>query len=228
VRQKGFAQILVIIILFILIGAGAYYFGTKKGGVLPTPMEAPPSTTTTTTVSLTTDPTANWKTYVIAQEKITFKYPNNWIISFVEDQSQTILTSPNNFQLNFRTGIDGLGGGCPTECQERNLKNVVLDTLNFYQVPLYVVVNGLKDGSDVEKPFIRFNVITEKTCWTNICYGFQGKNSFGIVIITGGFTEDKKATTEISTGGFVYMPVDEFVVSNDVKTALTILENLKY
>lgn len=75
-REKGFAQILIIILALIAIG-GAYYFGTQKNNVLTTPVQSsvPAVTEATTQASPTTDPTANWKTYTNTQYGFTFKYP---------------------------------------------------------------------------------------------------------------------------------------------------------
>ena len=153
--------------------------------------------------------------YTIPNENLKISYPASWTL--VSDQNQYTLVSPNNFELSFQIAIDGLGGGCDEECQSHNLGNVVLKTLNFYSKPLYVVVNGLRDDWGQQKPFTRFNVILEKTCFAIICYGFPGLNSQGIVIITGRY---------VNNGA--NMPVEEFAKSSDVKTALLILESISY
>jgi hypothetical protein len=99
VRQKGFAQILVIIMLLILVGAGAYYFGTKKESILLIPTQTPSSIATNTptqvtpTTKPTTDPTANWKTYLNISANYSIKYPQGWGIENVSAGGNGILTS---------------------------------------------------------------------------------------------------------------------------------------
>ena len=217
--KKHFVLIFVHVTAIAIIGFLVYQNMQLKKEISqyqPTPIAS-----TVPTTQSTTDSAVNWKTYVIPSEKLTIKYPSDWILTTVEDQFRTILTSPNNFILVFTTDMDGLGGGCDSDCQKYNITNVVLDTLNFYKVPLYVVVNGMKEDSSFGKAYIGFNVIPDKTCLSNICYGFNGKNSSGTTGISGGYANE-------STGSSVYMPVDEFVTSTDVKVALSILEKLSY
>lgn len=85
-RQKGFAQIFVVMILLVFVSAGAYYFGTKKENVLPILEPTPSSTSTdsstpvTSTTEQTTDPTANWKTYKNSQYGYQISIPKTWNI----------------------------------------------------------------------------------------------------------------------------------------------------
>lgn len=156
----------------------------------------------------------NWVDLVIPEEKLKLKYPPEWEKSIRQNDNVTLLTAPSGFTLQFKSGLDGLGGGCDEECQSHNIPNVVLKTLDFYSTPLFVVVNGYKDTSPYGNANIRFNVIPKSACWTNVCYGFEGKNSAGTTIITGGLDR--------------YMPVSEFTKLEDVKTALHILETISY
>jgi hypothetical protein len=158
--------------------------------------------------------TLDWKTFTLPNEKLSIQYPSDWKLQKTDSTLPTYqLTSPNKFYLTFMTEIDGIGGDCDSQCQSHNIPNVNLGKLDFYTRPLYVVVNGFKDKFAGEA-VIGFNVITEKTCWANICYGFAGKNSPGTVSVYGSF------------GSLI--PTDQFVNSPDVKTALLILGKLTY
>ena len=159
-----------------------------------------------------------WKNYQLPDEKLSFSYPQNWKLKTESTGSigtRYSVTSPNNFNLIFITSLDGLGGGCDEVCQSQNIKNTVLGTLNFSTKPLYIVVNGFKDKTNPLKAEISFNVIPTKTCWSNLCYGFNGKNTPSVTIIEGAFP------------GKLMTPV-EFTNSADVKTAVSILKTLTY
>ncbi|MCB9813277.1 MAG: hypothetical protein H6772_02625 [Pseudomonadales bacterium] len=172
-----------------------------------------------------------WKSYKIFNEKLSFNYPPDWKLeeNNVENSNSEWsmgdiqLLSPNNFLLRIRTNIDGLGGGCDEECQKNNIENQTLATLNFYNKPLYVVLNGLQPNKEFSSTGnIRFNVIPAQRCWNNICYGFDGLNTQGTTMITGEFV------SKINGMESVYMMSDKFVNSTDVNTALKILETFSY
>lgn len=78
-KQKGFAQILIIILLLVVLG-GVIYFGTKQGKVTTHAVQTP-------VPSATPDATANWKTYQTRDNSFTMNYPADWII---DDQSKQI------------------------------------------------------------------------------------------------------------------------------------------
>lgn len=173
------------------------------------------SSLVTTYPSPTPSIVSGWIAYVLPEEKIKMQYPPTWKLEEDSSQSSYILMSPNDFRLTFRVNLDGLGGGCSGECPEHNIENEVIDTLSFYDVPLYLVVNGAKDNFFRGiKPFIRFNVIPRRNCYFNICYGFNGKNTPGATIISGSFE--------------TFMPTEQFIQSSDVQTAVNILKTLSY
>jgi hypothetical protein len=173
--------------------------------------------------------TSNWTTFTLPTEKLSFKFPKNWTIEssthfLWKDPNDphnyydnVTLTSPNGFVLTMTTGAAGLGGGCGEECHCWNLDNYVLGTLNFENEPLYIVTNGVKDtGINNYGDSIMFNVLAEKTCWENLCYGFGSKNSAAIFIIRGSWKDRR------------YMDPSDFASSNDVKTAVSILKTAVY
>ncbi|HUC94709.1 MAG TPA: hypothetical protein VMR19_01750 [Candidatus Saccharimonadales bacterium] len=81
-RQKGSA-LLPIIIIIALIGVVGYLvyqnIQLKNGSVNPTPI-VPNTVANLPEPSLTSDPTANWKTYYHKNLDISFKYPPDWTV----------------------------------------------------------------------------------------------------------------------------------------------------
>ncbi len=170
---------------------------------------------------------ADWKTYTMPIEKLIIRYPQTWTMTtktFPENPTaETVtFTSPNNFQLTIGTA-GTYSRTCTADCQSHNLPNSVLATLNFYQKPLYVVVHGLKDDSQYGSARTLFSVIPDKTCFDNQCGGYVGQRG-NTVAIQGGFIKK----IDLTNTAFSYTPVNDFVNSQDVKTALLILNNLKY
>jgi hypothetical protein len=158
--------------------------------------------------------TENWKSYDLPGEKLHVSYPPEWSLEEQADQSTYTLISPGKFRLTFQVGLDGLGGGCDEECASYNIPNQTLAQLRFYDKPLFVVLNGMKEGYYNTAPSIRFNVLEDEKCFTNICYGFKGKHTSGTMMITGDYGK--------------YMTADQFVNSDDVKVALSILKTIAY
>lgn len=218
IKQNNRLKVVVwlMLVLILILSSVIVYLLAQQKTVEQSP---PPSTTAVISTSpiLPTESvtTIEWNEFELPLEKFTFKYPTDWRLILDDKQQIYTVISPNKFKLTFRPGLDGLGGGCDEECQQHSIENVIIDTLNFYDQPLYVVVNGLKDNYTGHNPaYIAFNVVPEKVCLWNICYGFKGKNSPGTTMITGSF------------GAF--MPTNEFINSSDVKTALKILESIRY
>ncbi len=169
----------------------------------------------------------NWKAYTMPIEKLTIRFPPDWTLtkqSFPEDPTaeSVTFTSPSNFQLSFTTGGQ-YKGECNADCQSHNIPNILLDTLNFYSKPLYVVVHGLKDDSSFGSARTLFSVIESKSCFDNLCGGYTGKRG-RIVVIQGGFIKqiDKK------TSSYTNISANDFVNSADVKTAIKMLKNIHY
>jgi heme/copper-type cytochrome/quinol oxidase subunit 2 len=170
---------------------------------------------------------ANWNTYTFPIEKLIVRYPKIWTLKTQvlkgNSTTETInLTSPNDFQLNIGTGGQVSANLCEADCQSHNLTNSVLDTFTFLGKQLYVVVHGLKDDSSFGSARTLFSVITSKSCFDNLCGGFSGQRNLTITI-QGGFINTQGGSTV-----YTYTPVDEFINSPDVTTALLILKNLRY
>jgi len=206
---------LALILFGILLGVlASKYIPIKFTSQTPNPTPTP-SLSITPTPSSVVEETPGYKNLEFPKEYLSLKYPQDWSIKIESKDIGGIysLTSPNKFTLTFWLGADGLGGACFEDCQIHNVKNSVIDVLNFYSTPLYIVVNGLSDNV-IGKATIGFNVIPEKSCWNNICYGFKSKRDFGEIII--------KGTNP------AYVSTDTFVKSPDVITAVNILKSIKY
>jgi hypothetical protein len=122
--------VLLIIILLVVVG-GAYYLGTKQNTILSQNQQKTivpsiiQSTPTVTPEKITAVPTSfqnttmKWKTYVSTTEKVSFKYPQDWITlnavvgTDFPDQDKTSLHSPSGeIKVNWSSAFTGLGGDC--------------------------------------------------------------------------------------------------------------------
>jgi len=223
--SRGFSILLLLLLPIVLIAAVFSVLHIKEPRIV---QPKPPSITDFTPINIktTTNPSDGWQLYTIPEENLKITFPSNWKLKRdSRDTSYYVIVSPNNFCLSFRYGLDGLGGGCDEECQKHNITNIVVETLTFYDSPLNVVVYGLKEDDRGSKAFIAFNVLPRKSCWANTCYGFEGKNTRGTFIITGGYrTDPDKLYQSVD----VYMAPEKFIISSDVQTALDILRKISY
>jgi len=106
IKKSILVPVLLVITILALAAAGVFAyqnFSLKQQTTqptpasLPTPLPTPPPTQTTAIPSPTTDPFANWKTYVTKDSKHSFRYPPDWII---EDKSKEVdLYQDGNLQL---------------------------------------------------------------------------------------------------------------------------------
>lgn len=226
---KTWLWIVLVIVLIVAAAGGVYYWqqqqAKKQKAELQSQIDALKKQVSDAeqkakeAEAANADETANWKSYTITADKLSFKYPTSWRLTTTKDGYASLM-SPNKFMVSFATG-QGLGGACIDDCPAHNVQNQVLAELSYYTAPLYAVVNGLKDTSKYGEKTIQYNVITEKTCYYNICYGYTGKNSKVPIIITGQFVE--------SVGGkAVYVEPAKFVSDPDVKTSISILKTLSY
>lgn len=104
--ESGFAVLLVLLVLvgiLALVGV-SYYFGVNKIGTNVNIL-TPTSSALPTTNQIPTGDMANWKTYVDANKKYTFKYPTEYTLS--EGGSEGGGTSFSNGSTSF--GIGKLG-----------------------------------------------------------------------------------------------------------------------
>ncbi len=85
--QKGFiVPLLLVLVAVLLVGGGVYVYTQKKqpsqsvteNVVLPQP---------TPTAQTSNPQTANWKTYTNTKEGVSFQYPSEWLLKYVEQNS---------------------------------------------------------------------------------------------------------------------------------------------
>ncbi len=173
--------------------------------------------------------TTEWVSYTIPGEKLSFSYPQDWKIMAKPERNEWYLISKNKFRIKFLIGAGGLGGYCDEECKKWAIPTKKIGNFQLDNKALNIIVNGLQDASTVPefgKPFTRFSVIPKDDCDWNICYGFSGKNTVGEVIITGEYVFDVNEI--LNESNKEYMAAEDFIESTDVKTAIKIVESLKY
>lgn len=222
---------MVLGVVLTLLGVLGYQklYSAETASIKPAPVPLNQETSVTpSAITETTTPaepaTVAVKTYILAHENLSFQYPESWKLTAQKPDATFELNSKANvielestdgFTLIWQYGIDGVGGYCDEECEKNNLPTEVLATLDFYGSPLYVVLNG-RNTSDFGPADLRFSVIPEKTCQYNICYGFEGKNTKGIVKITG-----RQAVVGTPSP-------ERFKSTQGYKEALQILKSMKY
>jgi len=109
--NNGFSafEFLLVIVTLAIIGIAGYFVAKHIDKKTLNPVS--------TTVSSTSDPYSGWKTATLLYEKIKYQYPSNWTVTnessaggCAEPGSDDIyLTSPNNEQIQLRTGVSCIG-----------------------------------------------------------------------------------------------------------------------
>jgi hypothetical protein len=95
-NQKGYTFVSGIVIgALVIAGLGlAYYYGAKN----TQSTQSPPALSSiapnpSTVVSATTNPTTSWKTYTIAKQGASFKYPADYTVTVKNDVTAQLLLS---------------------------------------------------------------------------------------------------------------------------------------
>jgi len=113
-NNKGFTlvEVLLLIVVLILVG-GIGYLGYKQ--VNKKSKTSTSSTTAATTAkNAAVDPYAGWKTGVLENEQITFKYPADWLLDDLHSTIQALvdlksLVSPSGNYIILQTGATADG-----------------------------------------------------------------------------------------------------------------------
>ena len=169
---------------------------------------------------------STWTKDSLPIEQLSMKYPPTWTVTgtsihppaFAYDTF--VITSPNKFELRITTGANNLNGECDEICQEHNLPNLIIGTLDYNSLPFNIIVNGFKDTWQQGKAITQFTVLPDASCFYPTCYGYKSRYAQGTTVITGGFAG--------SDGIYKAMPVKEFIQTEDVKTAVEILKTFVY
>jgi hypothetical protein len=131
-KQKGFAQIIILILLIIVL-AVVGYFAYKDFKSINQHVQ-PPSPTPSATLDLTAD----WKTYTNSTYKFLIKYPSNWISKSYTPTDSRIpyLYNPDNkYDIQFGYIKDE-----PNVISEMTGKPMVTDLSNYN----LTTINGIK------------------------------------------------------------------------------------
>ena len=91
--ERGFAGI--IILLIVLAGISGLGYLVLRNKTIPIMPNSSPTPTNTT------DPTANWKTYAVKDEKVSFKYPETW--QLLEDEGGSYIVASSDKKTTLRT-----------------------------------------------------------------------------------------------------------------------------
>lgn len=75
-RQAGFTEFFAVLIAILVVGVGAYYFGYQAAQK----KQVPPAIQFSPSPTIQNGETTNWKTYTNSKYKITFNYPDSWIV----------------------------------------------------------------------------------------------------------------------------------------------------
>ena len=88
--------LLLVFIAVLLVGGGVYVYTQKKqpnqsgteNVVLPQPTSATQTSNQVAPITQNSNPqTANWKTYTNTKEGVSFQYPSEWLLKYVEQNS---------------------------------------------------------------------------------------------------------------------------------------------
>ncbi|HUD05345.1 MAG TPA: PsbP-related protein [Candidatus Saccharimonadales bacterium] len=131
-NEKGFSavEVVLVIVIVALIGVvGWMVYKNHHKTTSVTTVTTSRSSSATTPSKLTTNPYAEWKSYTLQYEKISFNYPSNWTL---KDNSQTMaeanqelspvsctlnngtddvtLTAPGGNSVSLETGVECASG----------------------------------------------------------------------------------------------------------------------
>lgn len=228
-KQSGFASILAVIIAVVLIGGVGYlyYQSSQKGKQVKT------ETSANTSETKSTDPYAGWNTYTSSIERLSFKYPSDWVLTVDSagnyasqtgiTEEQYKLVGTNNFRINFDVfGNAGLGGACGPECQI--YESTKLNVPNYGN--LWMVVSGRAAGMATN-----IGLDSEPTAvGEGASYGlFSGK-----AIIAAGELKGQHYTVHMdgsyrdNNGDAISYAPAAFLAKSEVKTAKLIYQSLSY
>lgn len=185
------------------------------------------------------NPYSGWKTYTSIDEQFTVRYPSSWTVAAttvgIGQKESTTFFGPDNFSLNYTLSasdptytiaeaqkqLNSTGMG--NDPADDNYSVISSFTPVNYSAPLYVVCNSM----NVNDPSGSLNYI-ELSAYKNYqsqplgypAY-YPSKNNSGYVASWyGGYGK--------LNGGPTGMATTDFLQKNEVKTAIKILESMKY
>lgn len=103
-KQKGFAQILILLVVVLVAGYFAFQYYRLKNQTIAS---LPPVNLPVVSPTALADPTADWQTYTNKIYNYEFKYPDNWYI--IPNKDNSVDAGPNS--LESLQALGGHGGG---------------------------------------------------------------------------------------------------------------------
>lgn len=226
-HRRGEVSIIVIIFLIaIIIGLVVWYaiWGKPKA-------QAPASGSANATPQSNAqniNSYEGWKTYTTKYEKLSFKYPADWVLKEENidevDSDRILITSPKGFALKVWTNVSGIGGVCE-ECKNYETvetsvlgqtmgQNIIGNQLGATEIALNrSVLNG-----NVELGCVTFCTFPSRNA---VIPGGNGEK--GDIFVSGGYR-----TNDPQTGPYKAMSLAAFKADPNIETAKQFFQSLSY
>ena len=219
--SKWIIAVVVVLLLLIVGGVSAYVLNKnsmKKVLPSPTPVAI---VSQTPTVTLTPNPTANWKAYTNNDYKFSFQYPSDWVVAdhSIGKSFSIGITGPKGLLLRFSTNIFGVGG----LCDQNTDHNMGYIPFNFMGLNTNMFFFGSKTDGTISYAYLLENHSSETpTPCPNIAF-FDIKSIGGLNNGTRGGLES--VNISYTEGGT--MKASDFKNSNDFSIVKQILATFK-
>jgi hypothetical protein len=245
--KKIIVSVVAILVVAGIIAGGLYWFFVLNEEETTTtePTKVSTPSAKKATPSAKKDETADWKTYTDTTTGASFKYPSNWSLSKVEEDSHkaVAITSPTGFNVYFAL-LGGTGGACaPSDPNMINVYVYDIKPAGFNNVkgrPVQIVEWALSGGkfSDKGSDFTRKEVLLDNSAgFPKI--GDNGTNCLpneGEIVKNSAFDVNYKGGTIVGISFAGQYPdsskhqqlsAKEYFNLPDVKTAEKILSSVK-
>lgn len=236
--------ILSVIVLLLACGTGYLFYQNQQLVKMISGIQiiTPTPSVTVAMPTPTIDLFANWKTYTSKTEKITFKYPSDWISvkptmpSNHPTADEISLQSPTGMvKIAWISAIDGFGGACDPESPLSSGDGCPLFTL-IEKSPitgadgLFLVSGTVTRDGKVFEPFMAIQDLKgiTKTGRMMVYNLFQGRNNqsemennvttTAIFSLSGSYADKKMGETEATS----------YFMNPEVIQAKQILQSLSY
>lgn len=120
-NEKGFGGVVVLLIVVVVVLIGVIGYMVYKNNHKTTIVKTATITRTTSkkpTQKRSNDPYAGWKTYILPIEKMSFKYPSNWLLTNdppAPTQDNIVIASSDGFNFIIEDGISNGGDPRPQD-----------------------------------------------------------------------------------------------------------------
>lgn len=214
--------IFAVIVLLGLVGYGVYAWQNNRVAKLETQVADLKKTTPAPVAASkkADDPYAGWKSYTTKNEKLTFKYPSNYILKAEDSGKNQVsfpgmdtihVTSPSGFVTVMQLGISGIGGACP------DAKVVLADKVTITGRPMYI--NYINKGDGYVSSML-LSGSPEYACFG----GFKSEN----VYADPEKTQEAANLVSSASDSYKEKSVTTYKTNADVKNAALIIQSFSY